>query len=230
MNLQDLKKSWVDDESYHKYINEAFKQNVDADETLNSHRTWVTSNTFGFGEDSFWWLWKLLCVELPENPALLELGVFRAATLSLWKLLRPDAKVFGVTPLDSSGGVWESDYEADIATIHEQFSLPKPHIFKGSSLEPAIIKTVSQLKYDCVYVDGIHTYDGCYSDLVNYAPLVKQGGYLVIDDACNDMHMPFGFFQGIDTVTNATLDYMKENGNDWGFITNMVHLRIYKRK
>lgn len=229
-NLEKLKLDWEDTPEHHKLVHEQFIKNVNSVDKLKAHRDFVEQNAFGFGERSFWWLWKLLCAELPKDASMLEIGVFRGATLSVWKLLRPYAKVFGVTPLDTSGDVWESDYKADIAKIHEEFNLPHPHIFHGRSDNNKLILAVTSFLYDCVYIDGDHSYDGAYHDLETYAPVVKQGGYLVIDDACNDMHMPFGFFQGIDTVTQATLDYMADNSANWDFITNVVHLRIYKRK
>lgn len=36
--------------------------------------------------------------------------------------------------------------------------------------------------FDVIYIDGDHTYNGCQSDLKRWAPHVKQGGFLVIDD------------------------------------------------
>lgn len=35
---------------------------------------------------------------------------------------------------------------------------------------------------DLLWVDGLHTYDGCYNDLNNYWPKVKTGGYVAIHD------------------------------------------------
>ena len=230
MNITDLKNSWRDEPDYHKQIHESFIENVNADEELKKHRDFVEQNAFGFGERSFWWLWKLLCKELPEDASMLEIGVFRGATLSVWKLLKPKGRIFGVTPMDSSDGHWESDYKADIARMHDEFNLPQPRIFHGRSDNPKLMSAVTTFLYDCVYIDGDHSYEGALHDLVTYAPLVRKGSYLIIDDACCDMKMPWGFFQGIETVTNATLDYMKDNSANWDFVTNVVHLRVYRRK
>jgi hypothetical protein len=230
MNLIELKQSWQDTPEYHKDVHERFIQLVNGVPVLKEHRDYVETNIWGFGERSFWWLWKLILADVPVKPLLLEVGVFRAATLSLWKLLNPYAIVTGITPLDSSGGVWESNYADDIKKIHDDFNLPEPHILKGRSDNPKIITSASSFLYDVIYIDGDHSFNGCYFDLVNYAPLVKHGGYLVIDDACCDMKMEFGFFQGIADVTDATLKYISENNDQWEFICNVVHLRVYKRK
>jgi hypothetical protein len=228
MILEDLKTGWKDNPAYHKQIHETFAEYVKNDPILNEHRSWVRSNVFGFGEDSFHWLWKLITDEMPENVSFCEVGVFRAQIVSLIKLLRKDAKVFGVTPMDNSGGMWDSDYEADIKRIHEQFNLPMPHIFKGSSLDLKIIDTVRNFLFDVVYVDGDHTYNGASSDIDNYSKTVKLGGYLVIDDCNNEMNMPFGYFQGISEVTEAKQSWLATNP-PFEFVCSVVHISVFKR-
>lgn len=229
MNLNTLKNNWNDAPEYHKEIHETFVQLVnDTPHPLKEHRDWVEQNVFGFGERSFHWLWKLITDEMPENFSFLEIGVFRCQILSLIKLLRSDAKVFGVTLLDTSGGVWESDYAQDLITIHERFGLEKPFIFKGSSLDPQIIEAASSFLFDVVYVDGIHTFDGALSDLTNYSPLVKHGGYLVIDDCNTEMAMPFGFFQGIKDVYDAKKAWLSTNP-PFIFICSVVHISVFQR-
>jgi hypothetical protein len=36
--------------------------------------------------------------------------------------------------------------------------------------------------FDWVYVDGDHSYEGCSRDLELYAPKVRSGGFLLVDD------------------------------------------------
>lgn len=231
MNLDQLKSEWLDEPDYHTHINDLFSQLVDANPELKEHRDFVQNHVWGFGERSFWWMWKLICDELPERPKMLEVGVFKGATLSVWKLLKPYATVYGVTPLDSTGIGWEGDYLQMIDDIHARFEQLKPIIIHGLSESKDAIKTATETEpYEVVYIDGGHEKHHIVNDLLYYAPLVEQGGYLVIDDACCDMKMPWGYFQGIQPVTDGVLEYMHEHGNDWEFITNVVHLRIYKRK
>lgn len=229
MNLLELKLVLEDKPEVHKHIHESFIEKVNADPVLKEHRDYVETNIFGFGERSFHWLWKILLDELPETPTLLEIGCFRGQILSLWSILKPQASIFGITPLDTSGDVWQSDYAADIKKIHDDFKLEQPFIYHGRSDNPEIIKTASNLLYDVVYLDGDHTYVGVMNDLTHYAPLVKPGGYLVMDDCCCDMQMEFGFFQGIKEVNEAFADYMKDNGDKWEFMVSVVHLRVMKR-
>lgn len=228
MNLKDLKDNWVDVPEYHEHIHQMFIELVNGHWGLNDHRTYVENHVFGMGERSFWWMWKLLLDELPANPKLLEIGVFKGATISLWKMLREDALVFGVTPLDGRGTGWtKDDYAAHIKNIHDVFDLTQPTLFVGGSEEPEIIKqAVTKHPYDIVYIDGDHSTEGALSDLNNYSTMVKQGGYLVIDDCCCDMTMPFGYFQGIQDVQDAFNQWHKTG---FEFVCNVVHLRVLRR-
>jgi hypothetical protein len=230
MNLIDLKSHWLDTKESHAHINDLFCQLVDADHNLKTHREFV-ANGYGFGEKSFWWLWKLICDEQEKGFSFLEIGVYKSGTLSLIKLLRPDATVHGVTPLSSEGGYQEHDYWQCIQDLHEYFGLNPPGIIKGLSNEPWVIQAVKDLgKWDVLYVDGDHSFDGCLNDLKNYAPLIKKGGYLLVDDAGHYMNMPHGYFRGHKEVSDALLAYLTTNLDQWEFIANVVHLMCFKRK
>ena len=81
-----------------------------------------------------------------------------------------------------------------------------------------------------MYVDGGHERRHIDNDLLHYAPMVKPNGYLVIDDCANDLSMKFGFFQGINDVTNGVIDYMKEHQDEWEFVFSVVHIKVFRRK
>lgn len=235
MTLAELKSEWEDSEIFHKTIHESFIANVEGVEWLNAHRDWVATHVFGFGEKSFHWLWKLIVDEMPSEFSFMEVGIFRGQILSLIKMLAgatgKKVERYGVTPLDTSGGMWESNYADDIKLLHDTFFIPNDYkLYVGSSTNANIIEQAYRTSpYDIVYIDGAHDRISVDSDLKHYAPMVKKGGYLVIDDACCDMKMPWGYFQGIKDVCDATLEYMADNG-DWEFIGNVVHLRLYQRK
>jgi hypothetical protein len=191
---------------------------------LKALRDFVEQKAFGFGERSFYWMWKLIVDELPDHFSLLEIGVFRGQTLALVQMLAQLAgktcSVYGVTPLDTTDGHWESDYKSDIHFLHNYFALNQPTIIEGLSTEPEIIESVKVLKsFDVVYIDGGHTYDVAKSDIIEYAPLAKQ--YLVIDDCCNDLDIPFGMFPGIQSVTDAVRDAI-ETPHSYSVVHNKV--------
>jgi len=234
--LAEAQQVWKDTPDAHKEMHEGFVERVNAVPQLNDHRTFVENHIFGFGERSFPWLWHLVVKEMPAKFMFMEIGVFKGQTLSLVQLLAnmQDKKVkrYGVTPLSTEGGVWESDYKRDIEFIHDKFSLPKDYtILEGLSEDPAIIQQAGKLKLDILYIDGGHEEKHITNDIDNYSHLVKPGGFMVIDDCCNSFAQPFGYFQGIESVTkvvDAKLPPRTQNP-EWEFIFSVVHNRVYRR-
>ena len=55
-------------------------------------------------------------------------------------------------------------------------------LIEGYSADDDVIKAASKDVYDVLIIDGDHSYAGVKSDFVNYAPMVKRGGYILIDD------------------------------------------------
>lgn len=230
----DISTNWEDTPEHHTSVNNSFAENVNSCDWLKSHRDFVEANAFGFGERSFHWFWKLLVDEMPTDFKFLEIGIFRGQSLSFIKMLASasgrSVQRYGVTPLDSTDGHWESDYRADIERIHEEFFIPKDYeLIVGLSTDLPIIQQAFKVSpFDIVYIDGGHTEEVIDSDLKYYAPMVKRGGYLVVDDCCNDLHMKFGYFQGIQPVTDAVNEYMANN-NEFEFLFNVVHIKVFKR-
>lgn len=237
MTLDKYADIWIDVPEYHNTIHDSFIQLVNNDELLKKHRDFVEKNAFGFGERSFGWLFKLVIDEMPEEFSFLEIGVFRGSSLSLVKLLadKYNKKVnrYGVSPMDTSDGHWDSDYFHDVYHIHWSLGLDTDYsIYHGLSTDEKIIKKArSTEKYNILYIDGGHTKEVVDSDLLHYPQMIKSGGYLMIDDCCNDMNQPWGFFQGIQPVTDAVLEWEKTDiGKEFEFVFNVVHLKVYKRK
>lgn len=231
MNLEQTIQAWKDDTHTHAFINETFKDHVNSIPELKEYRDWIEHNIFGFGERSFIWMWKILVDEMPKNFNFLEIGVFRGQVLGAVRLIsdmaNKNAGIIGVTPLDSTGGHWESDYEQDIKTLFETFKLAHPRIIKGLSTDHETIKSVPNIDYDMVYIDGGHTEEVVKSDLIHYPQMVKIGGYLIIDDCANKYQLPPGYFKGIESVSKA-VDEVLPNDR-FTELFNVVHNRVFKR-
>ena len=43
-------------------------------------------------------------------------------------------------------------------------------------------------KFDLIFIDGDHSYEGCLSDLKDYMPMLEEGGYLVMHDYNSPLH------------------------------------------
>lgn len=224
--IKEVQSIWRDTPEAHKLINESFTEKVNADSKLKAYRDWIEEKIFGFGERSFLWMWKLLIDEIPM-PEFLEIGVFRGQILGLIRMLSPKASITGITPLDNTGGHWESDYAADIKLLHSTFKLKQPKIIKGLSTDETVLAEAGKKEYDIIYIDGGHDYQTARHDVYRYSSFVKVGGYLVIDDAGNKFNMPDGYFKGIEAVSKAVdellpNEYYKE-------LFNVVHNRVFRR-
>lgn len=243
-SLATFEAAWHNSPQHHAAVRDAFVDAVNADADLNAHRTHVENHVLGFGERAFHHLWKLLVAEMPPAFKFLEIGVFRGQTTSLIGLLAKKADkrvgVVGLSAYDGTGLEWEPrDYEPEVHALFNQYSDDHAILttVRGDSTTPDAIQWGQELgPYDIVYIDGGHTYDIAKSDILNYAPLIKQGGYLVIDDCANRFDMPFGFFCGIQEVSQAVDDLLPlfgegtlPDGSMWKHVGSVVHIRLWRR-
>lgn len=57
----------------------------------------------------------------------------------------------------------------------------------GDSAQQSVIDEAKKFgEFDCVFIDGNHSYEYVKSDYLNYSPLVKSGGIIAFHDACLD--------------------------------------------
>ena len=210
-----------------------YTDKVNADQELKAYRDWIEANIFGFGERCFLWMWNDIIARMPQEFTFMEIGVFRGQILGLVKLLaeRQGKKVrrIGITPLDTTDGHWESDYEADIKKLHDTFNIANDYeLITLDSTNPVAVKLASNNPPDVLYIDGGHTYEVVKSDLTNYIPILKVGGTLVIDDCNNAIPMPWGYFQGIQSVSLAVDEVLPREGSTeyWKHQLNLVHNRV----
>lgn len=233
MNLEELKKNWVDLPNYHMGVHEALVAAAKGT-YLAWHRNWCKERVFGFGEDSFPYMWELLCKEMPDEFTFCEIGCFKFQTVTLIRLIADElgkkVKRVCVSPMNDSGGMWEEDYFAHATTIHKRFALPEDYILcHGVSQDAAVVKKARQNSpFDILYVDGGHEFEEALFDLTAYSEMVKVGGYLVIDDAACNLKQHFGVFQGIQPVTDALEEWLKST-DQFEFQFNVVHIMVYKR-
>lgn len=195
-------------------------------------RQFVKDNVWGFGEDCFSAMWYMLFTEF-EFKKVMEIGCFKGASLAAWQYcsqaLELDTEIVGVGLFERGGNIPDWDFSTDdVWTLYNKFNLNPLHttLIQGNSLNPDIVSKIHD-KYDMVYIDGDHSYEGALSDLRNYGAMVRTGGVLVIDDCANDTQVPEGYFGGIQTVTDALNDYLKENKGAWRFCFSLVHIKVY---
>lgn len=194
----------------------------------------------GFGEMAFAWNWKLLVDAMPADSfKFLEVGVYKGRVLGLIGLCarRTGRTVFlhGVTPLCTIGDKYsrydESNYFADIhgalGKCGVRTDALQLHI--GLSQDPAILRSAAAGgPYDCVFIDGCHDYEVVVADIKAYLPLVKVGGYFVMDDSSLYIEKPYGQFLGHPDVSRAAKEHLTEEAGV-KHIVAIGHNQVWQR-
>ncbi len=155
-----------------------------------THRYYFSQKKRGYGEDAFHSMWSYLFYKF-QPVSILEIGVYRGQTLSLFKILSEQlgiiSQVFGISPLDSSADEFSSyiniDYEADISLNFKKFNLQMPEIIKSLSVSPESREFIESKEWDLIYVDGSHDYKDVVRDVKISINNLKSGGILVLDDS-----------------------------------------------
>ena len=98
--------------------------------------------------------------------------------------------------------------------ILEAYDLKKQiTLIKGFSYDPKIIEKFKNASISYLYIDGDHSYSGCYNDLKNWYPKMKKGGLIIGDDG------------NLNTIKEAVKDFCRieniqytENDNKFYFV------------
>jgi predicted O-methyltransferase YrrM len=67
------------------------------------------------------------------------------------------------------------------------------------------------LKYDFIYLDGLHTYDGVKTDITNYLPLVKEGGVIGGHDYTDKIPHLVGVHKAVNEMLGTPDKVFKDN-------------------
>jgi len=237
-----------------------FTAQTDAIAYLKHHRDWVEENRWGMGDRAFHYMWMLVLADAAARfPALdlLEIGVFKGQTISLWALISRELGLNGsitaISPFEGNlkpqprllhslrkkldptyreanavGNLHAiDDYLARNREIFAAFDLDFAAVktIKGFSNAPEVAAQVSGETFALVYIDGDHTLEVACSDIATYAPLVRAGGYLIMDDAA--CFLPGEtFWKGFESVSTACEDIPALGFTN---VFNIGHNRIFQK-
>jgi predicted O-methyltransferase YrrM len=189
LSLDKIKEQFIDRTTQYKYFHHYF-WNLSTD-WLKEHRDYFSKENRGFGEDAFHSMWYLLLKEFkPKN--ILEIGVYRGQTLSLFSLLSEKfsfkAEIHGISPFTSAGDdvseyLESLNYYNDIKNNFNYLGLPSPILHRGFSTDEEMIKVIQTKQWDLIYIDGNHDYEVVKHDFDICSKQLKEGGLIVLDDA-----------------------------------------------
>ena len=73
------------------------------------------------------------------------------------------------------------------------------------------VSKLDGLKYDFIYLDGLHTYDGVKTDITNYLPLVKEGGVIGGHDYTDKIPHLVGVYKAVNEMFGTPDKVFKDN-------------------
>jgi hypothetical protein len=124
--------------------------------------------------------------------SVLEIGVYRGSTLSLFGLIAKHinlkSDLHGISPFTAVGDsvstyISDLDYKFDIYKNFDHFQLDKPILHDGLSNEPNMITVIESAQWDLIFIDGNHDEQVVRQDLLNSIENLAEGGVIVIDDS-----------------------------------------------
>ena len=221
----------------HKVVYEAFAQAI-------TEKNPAVARSFeqgdGFGELAFCWQWQLLVDAMKSGFKFLEIGVYKGRTLGVVQLIANQTgktcDIFGLTPLSNIGDKYsrysDEPYGPAISGNLVKMGLTEPidiQIIEGLSTDSAAItRAQAQGPYDMIYIDGGHDYEVVCHDIATFVPLLKSGGYLIMDDASLQLENPFGQFLGHPDVCNAIKDKI-DGRSDLTHLFAVGHNRCWRK-
>jgi hypothetical protein len=203
---------------------------------IQDHRRYFKIDNRGFGEDAFHAVWWLILSEFRPKQ-ILEIGVYRGQTLSLWglinKYIKNEAEVHGISPFCPAGDsvsdyISACDYQRDVEEAFKLWDLRAPLLIKSFSNEPKAADHVSSHVWDLVYIDGSHDFEIVLQDYRLCLGNLRPNGLLVMDDASLYRGFrPFSFsFAGHPGPSKVATEYADK---EMKFICAVGHLNVFKK-
>lgn len=158
----------------------------------------------------------------PDGPAtMVEVGVASGKTshhllssfpllrlwmVDPWKAWHPGDRYYdygeSMAREHESQDDWERLYQR--ASERTAFAADRRTIIRHTSREAAGLFANMGMRFDCVFIDGDHSYEGCKEDIHVWSPLVLRGGVL-----CGHDYGATDFRRG---VTQAVDEAAERNG------------------
>lgn len=155
-----------------------------------------------------------LITKLFPNPSIVELGVFEGNGLDLLLRTNP-TKIVGVDLWKGDGKISTTDglpdhimqkyYEQVYNTFKDN---DKVELVRDTTINAS--KKYDDNSFDFVFIDGDHTYDGCFNDIVAWYSKVKDGGILSGHDYFEHTSAyKFGVIEAVNDFVNQNTEIGK---------------------
>jgi hypothetical protein len=157
-----------------------------------------------------------------------EIGVFESQNFK--RMLESNPKIaVGVDVWRDAGIISQNDSAFSQDKLNEQANYFKylmsrnPAIRMYRQLSHEAVANFPDEYFDLIYIDGDHTFDGCYRDMQNWWAKLKSGKYFVGDDFRNRKApmtgVEFGVVRAVQTFCkHQNLTYYELPNHRWAII------------
>ena len=176
--------------------------------TTNKDQSWMRDAT---GTEGLLDLIK----ELGDNSekTMIEIGSFVGESTVLFA--KSFKKVIAVDPfLADYDPADPTSYSFEFKNVYETYldrTGDHQNIETIVSTSDAAVDFLKGPKYDFIYLDGLHTYEGVKNDIINYLPLVKEGGVIGGHDYTDQHEHLVGVYQAVNEIFGAPDKVFKDN-------------------
>lgn len=230
MSILKVTPTFKDRNIVHDYYTHHY-QNILGD-AFKRHRDYFNTNSRGFGEDAFHSMWMQIFAEFRPKE-ILEIGVYRGQTLTLFQLLSNyfnlNANIYGISPMTSAGDEVSNylktiDYQSDIESHFDYFKLKRANLIKAFSTDQVAKDLINSKKWDLIYIDGSHDYEVVKSDYELCLKNLNKNGIIVFDDS--SLHFDFNrTFKGHPGPSKLTFETVM---NEMDHIVGVGHNNVFR--
>ena len=176
--------------------------------TTNKEQTWMRDATSTEG------LLDLI-KELGDNSdkTMIEIGSFVGESTVLFaqsfkKVIAIDPFLADYDPADPTS------YSFEFKNVYDTYldrTSPYSNIQTLTMTSDAAAEILNEDMFDFIYLDGLHTYEGVKTDIINYLPKVKEGGVIGGHDYTNQIPHLVGVYQAVNEMFGAPDKVFKDN-------------------
>lgn len=125
---------------------------------------------------------KRLASLLPPNPVIINIGAGAGTSGLAFMETRPDAMLFTIDIEDRDSPLGSLFSERKVFEKAGLSHLKGKQWVQVHGDSKEVMWLFDNDSVDLVFIDGDHSYEGCKSDIENWIPHLKGGGFLVIHD------------------------------------------------
>lgn len=157
---------------------------------------------------------------VPKNGVIVEIGSEFGMSAALWLKYARTAKVFCVE-MNPNAPFIANVNEAGLGGAGAiRWIKENSRFVDFQALEIPLI--------DLLFVDGDHSYEGAYDDLMHYSPQVKTGGFMAVHDcACATNKNPHPLHHEVSSAVHHWLS--SDKGKDWQFLFSVDTTMIFRK-